>query len=41
VFGYVEGRREAETMRVRVLWLWQVRDGKAVKVRANALGPMD
>jgi ketosteroid isomerase-like protein len=40
VFGYVEGRREAETMRVRVLWLWQVRDGKAVKVRANALGPM-
>ena len=41
VFGYVEGRREAETMRIRVLWLWQVRDGKAVKVRANALGPME
>ena len=40
VFGHVEGRREAETMRVRVLWMWQMRGGKAFKVRANALGPM-
>ena len=38
VFGHVEGRREGEILNRSVLWLWQVRDGKAVSVRANDLG---
>jgi ketosteroid isomerase-like protein len=38
VFGHAEGRVGDELVRRRVLWLWQVRDGKAVHVRANDLG---
>jgi ketosteroid isomerase-like protein len=38
VFGHVEGRRGGQAVRRRVLWLWQVRDGRAVSVRANDLG---
>lgn len=41
VFGYVEGVAGEQTVRRRVLWLWQVRDGKAVRVRANDLGPIE
>lgn len=40
VFGHVEGERGGEIVRRRVLWLWQLRDDKAVKVRANDLGPL-
>jgi ketosteroid isomerase-like protein len=38
VFGHVEGRLGDELVRRRVLWLWHLRDGKAVRVRANDLG---
>jgi ketosteroid isomerase-like protein len=38
VFGHVEGRRGGETLRRRVVWLWQLRAGKAVHLSANDLG---
>ncbi|MEA2480510.1 MAG: hypothetical protein QOJ07_2432 [Thermoleophilaceae bacterium] len=38
VFGHVTGQVDGEEVSRRVLWLWQVRDGKAVRVRANDLG---
>jgi ketosteroid isomerase-like protein len=38
VFGHVEGRQGSQPVLRRVLWTWQVRDGKAVSVRANDLG---
>jgi ketosteroid isomerase-like protein len=38
VFGHVEGRRQDELVRRRVVWLWQLRSGKAVRVTANDLG---
>jgi ketosteroid isomerase-like protein len=38
VFGHVEGIHEGGSLRRRVLWLWQVRDGLATGVRANDLG---
>lgn len=41
VFGHVEGVRADEPVRRRVLWVWQLRDGKAVHVRANDLGPLE
>ena len=41
VFGHVEAEHDAGVVRRRVLWLWQLRDGKAVRVRANDLGPID
>ena len=41
VFGHVEGEVDGQAVRRRVLWLWQVRDGKAVSVRANDLGDHD
>lgn len=41
VFGHVEGFVGGQPVRRRVLWLWQVRDGKAVHVRANDLGEAD
>ena len=41
VFGHVEGIVSGQPVRRRVLWLWQVRDGKAVHVRANDLGEVD
>jgi ketosteroid isomerase-like protein len=37
VFGHVDGRRGGERVRRRVMWLWQLRDGVAVRVRANEL----
>jgi ketosteroid isomerase-like protein len=40
VFGHVEAVHETGTLRRRVLWIWQLRDGKAAKVRANDLGPL-
>jgi ketosteroid isomerase-like protein len=41
VFGHIEGRTGEQSVRRRVLWLWQVRDGKAISVRANDLGELD
>jgi ketosteroid isomerase-like protein len=39
VFGFAEGRVGDQVMRRRVMWTWQVRDGLAVSMRANNLGP--
>jgi ketosteroid isomerase-like protein len=39
VFGHVVGLLGTERLHRRVLWSWQLRDGKAVQVRANDLGP--
>ena len=41
VFGHVEGVHAGASVRRRVLWVWQLRDGKAVHVRANDLGPLE
>jgi ketosteroid isomerase-like protein len=38
VFGHVDGLRGGERVCRRVMWLWQLRDGLAVRVRANELG---
>ncbi len=38
VFGHIEAMHGTERMQRRVLWSWQLRDGKAVQVRANDLG---
>jgi ketosteroid isomerase-like protein len=38
VFGHIEGQAGGESRRRRVVWLWQLRDGKAVRVTANDLG---
>jgi ketosteroid isomerase-like protein len=38
VFGYVDGKQGGQSIRRRVLWLWQVHEGMAVSVRANDLG---
>lgn len=38
VFGHVEGRHGDELLRTRVIWLWELRSGKAVRVSANELG---
>jgi ketosteroid isomerase-like protein len=40
VFGHVEGQREGEVLRRRVIWTWQIRAGKAVRVTANDLGSL-
>jgi ketosteroid isomerase-like protein len=41
VFGHVEARAGGQAVHRRVVWLWQMRDGKAVRVRANDLGDLD
>ena len=40
VFGHVEGRHGGEDLRRRVVWLWQLRSGKAVRVSANEIGDL-
>ena len=40
VFGHVEGCHGGQEVRRRVIWVWQLRDGKAVRVSANDLGDM-
>jgi ketosteroid isomerase-like protein len=40
VFGHIEGEHAGEHVRRRVLWLWQLRSGKAVRVTANDLGDL-
>jgi ketosteroid isomerase-like protein len=39
VFGRAEGSVRGEPVRRRVVWTWRVRDGKAVWMRANDVGP--
>jgi len=41
VFGHVEGLHRGERMARRVVWVWELRDGKAVRVRANDLGDVE
>lgn len=38
VFGHASGRTGGADVRRRVVWTWQLRDGKAVSVRADDLG---
>jgi ketosteroid isomerase-like protein len=40
VFGHIEGEHHGEAVRRRVIWLWQLRSGKAMRVSANDLGPL-
>lgn len=40
VFGHVEGCHGGREVRRRVIWVWQLRDGKAVRVSANDLGDL-
>lgn len=40
VFGHVEALSGGEHVRRRVIWLWQLRGGKAVRVSANDLGDL-
>src|SRR5688572_31279753 len=40
VFGHVEGLHGGEPLRRRVVWVWELRDGKAVRVTANDLGDL-
>ena len=39
VFGRAEGRVDGEPVRRSVVWTWRLRDGKAVWMRANDVGP--
>ncbi|MGZ6694798.1 MAG: nuclear transport factor 2 family protein [Solirubrobacteraceae bacterium] len=39
VFGHVDGRTDGRRVDRRVVWTWQVRDGRALSVRADDLGP--
>jgi ketosteroid isomerase-like protein len=41
VFGHVTGRTQGRDVIRRVVWTWLMRDGKAVSVRADDLGPGD
>lgn len=38
-FGHVEATVDGAPMRTAAMWTWQVRDGRAVVVRAHPLGP--
>ena len=40
VFGHVEGLHRGQLVRRRVVWIWELREGKAVRVRANDLGEL-
>jgi ketosteroid isomerase-like protein len=41
VFGHVTGRVGGEHVTRRVVWTWLLRDGRAISVRADDLGPGD
>jgi ketosteroid isomerase-like protein len=41
VFGHVTGRAGGQEVTRRVVWTWLLRDGKAISVRADDLGPSD
>jgi|tagenome__1003787_1003787.scaffolds.fasta_scaffold20633685_2 ketosteroid isomerase-like protein len=38
VFGHIEGTHQGQLVRRRVIWLWNLAAGKAVRVSANDLG---
>jgi ketosteroid isomerase-like protein len=38
VFGHVKALANGERVHRNVVWLWQLRDGKAVRVTANEIG---
>jgi ketosteroid isomerase-like protein len=38
VFGHVVGRVDGRRVERRVIWTWQIRDGRAVAMRVNDLG---
>jgi ketosteroid isomerase-like protein len=38
VFGHIEGLIDGEPVRRRAVWLWQLREGKAVRVSVSDLG---
>ena len=40
VFGHVEGLRDGERLLRRVVWLWQLREGKAVRISVSDLGDL-
>ena len=37
VFGHVEGSADGKPFVARAMWIWRVRDGKAVSMRVNPL----
>lgn len=39
VFGHARGRLRGNDVTRRVVWTWQLRDGRAASVRADDLGP--
>ena len=41
VFGRVAGAIDGQPFSSRAVWIWQVRDGKAVEMRATPLGPTE
>jgi ketosteroid isomerase-like protein len=41
VFGRVEATVDGAAFATRAIWIWQVRDGKAVEMRATPLGSSD
>jgi ketosteroid isomerase-like protein len=40
VFGHIEAKAGGESLRRRVIWLWHLRDGLAVRVTVNDLGEL-
>jgi ketosteroid isomerase-like protein len=38
VFGHAEGRVGGAPVRRGVVWVWRIRDGKAISMRANDVG---
>jgi ketosteroid isomerase-like protein len=38
VFGTVRGRAQGRDVELRALWTWQLRGGRVISLRANALG---
>ena len=38
VFGRVEGRTDGRPFRASAIWIWRVRDGKAVSMHVNPVG---
>jgi ketosteroid isomerase-like protein len=41
VFGHVRGRTGGQSVRRRVVWVWQVAGGKAVSMRVSDIGELD
>jgi ketosteroid isomerase-like protein len=38
VFGHVDGRVDGRRLERRVIWTWQIREGRAVAMQVNDLG---